>query len=555
MLANVFLFVKWGKGAARWENFWIMAIAFTFYCFYNPEPYTSPQMVFLSTGNFVVVGRYVQWLMATPAISSLVANMTGRPRDYTLRDMFLVLTDVWAVACFIVCCLSTSFWIKITFYVLALVFFLIVFVFAGKSFGELINNDCPTETSRTTAKIVVVVYFVGQNVHTLFSTIGPEVGGFINALQAEIGATFGDLTAKVLFCSVATVLNFQVFMYHKRQAEEQQAEGGSELNAPTKGVLAPLDDGGQAEDAKEAKMTTKPTLQSGIVILAVPDLSMMPYFRAAFKALPANIELVPAIGPANTLMLTERAAQSGHLDCVLVHPALLHESTFDRPNLATRIKMLGQRVCAFGFDGSEGPGVGWMLDGWFDGPSGDEAVDQENLLHLLVVMQSLQKFKYSSTLAAAANAHPLPAPPLAPAPPQPQYAQQQPQQQYMQQPSPYAPQQPSPYAPQQQPPSLATTSMRMTAGGMPSFANNNGTNPLYEPAPSPGQSLGGGYGAPMSPLATSASMRVDRYSPQPQPMAIPQQQAAAPMQQVDAAVMQQLLTEIVRLQAELGENK
>ncbi|KAG2423613.1 hypothetical protein HXX76_015131 [Chlamydomonas incerta] len=193
-----------------------------------------------------------------------------------------------------------------------------------------------------------------------------------------------------------------------------------------------------------------------------------------------------------------------------------------------------------------------MLDGWFDGPSGDEAVDQENLLHLLVVMQSLQKFKYSSALAAAANAHQqqpaqLPAPPPQYPPPPPQYTQQQQQQQqpqFVQQ---------SPYAPQPQPPPLlSTTSMRMSPGAMPSFAHNNGTNPLYELAPSPGQS-GGGYGGVMSPLAAAASVRSDRFSP-PSAMAVatPQQ---APMQQVDAAVMQQLLTEIVRLQAELGENK
>ncbi|KAG2498040.1 hypothetical protein HYH03_003801 [Edaphochlamys debaryana] len=382
-------------------------------------------MVFLSTGNFVVMGRYVQWLMATPAISSLVANMTGRPRGYSVFDMLLVLTDVWGVAAFLVCVLSTSFWIK-----------------------------------------TIIVYYIGQNVHTLFSTIGPEVGGFINTLQTEVGATFGDLTAKVAFCICATILNLQVFLYHRNNAASQEAEG-DELEARK---LAPQE-GAEGDDPKGP---AKPSLKPGNVIVAVPDLPMMPYFKRLFSLLPVNMQLLPAVGAANTLTLTERAAQEGSLDCVLIHPALLHESTFDRPNLATRVKMLGrQRVCAFGFDGSEGPGVGWMLDGWFDGPSGDETLDQEHLYQ----QPSLSQYQQAPSMR-----QPL-----------------------------------------------------LSSGSMQSSAMQATANPLLDTAHLPLEPHGGRYGAPPSPpRPVAASSRSSLFAAQLQ-AAAPQQETAM-LQQLIAEI-------------------
>ncbi len=64
-------------------------------------------------------------------------------------------------------------------------------------------------------------------------------------------------------------------------------------------------------------------------------------------------------------------------------------------NLAMRVKMVtGQRVCAFGFNESEGPAAGWMLDGWLEGPNMYGAgMDHDALTEMLLQMQSMQKFQ------------------------------------------------------------------------------------------------------------------------------------------------------------------
>lgn len=96
--------------------------------------------------------------------------------------------------------------------------------------------------------------------------------------------------------------------------------------------------GGQGQDA---------SLEPGRVILAVPDISMVDFFRQQFASLPAPMELVPALGVENSLALVQQALQLGGLDCVLIHPEFLRDRT---PNgLLPRLRAANQRVVAFGW--------------------------------------------------------------------------------------------------------------------------------------------------------------------------------------------------------------
>ena len=70
--------------------------------------------------------------------------------------------------------------------------------------------ESPKGRCRLLVKILILVFFVGWNLHKLFSTIGPECLNKINAYQYEIGATFSDLVAKLLFCLLVNYYRVQV---------------------------------------------------------------------------------------------------------------------------------------------------------------------------------------------------------------------------------------------------------------------------------------------------------------------------------------------------------
>lgn len=133
-------------------------------------------------------------------------------------------------------------------------------------------------------------------------------------------------------------------------------------------------------------------LENGRVILAVPDMSMVDYFRAQFAELPAPIELVPALGSDNTLQLVQQAHALGGCDCVLLHPEFLKDSS--PSGLVGRLRMMGQRVCAFGWN-PMGPTKDLIesrgLDGWLEGPSFGSGIDRNQLIQLVARMQNMRK--------------------------------------------------------------------------------------------------------------------------------------------------------------------
>ena len=76
-----------------------------------------------------------------------------------------------------------------------------------ETYAEVPRGQC-----RKIVKIMVFVFFIGWNMHTLFSTIGPEALNKINMAQYEIAAIFSDLVAKVTFCFLASILRVKVII-------------------------------------------------------------------------------------------------------------------------------------------------------------------------------------------------------------------------------------------------------------------------------------------------------------------------------------------------------
>lgn len=71
-------------------------------------------------------------------------------------------------------------------------------------------------------------------------------------------------------------------------------------------VRASLDDLGGKDKEMGAVV-----MEAGRVILAIPDISMVEFFRQQFAALPSPVEMVPALGADNTLALVQQVRR-GH---------------------------------------------------------------------------------------------------------------------------------------------------------------------------------------------------------------------------------------------------
>lgn len=135
-----------------------------------------------------------------------------------------------------------------------------------------------------------------------------------------------------------------------------------------------------------------PAVEPGRVILAVPDISMVDFFREQFAGLPVAMELVPALGPENTLQLVQQAMGLGGCDFVLLHPEFVRDRS---PNgLVSRLRNMGQRTAAFGWaqvgpmrDLIDSSGV----DAHLEGPSFGAGISPQNLLELIAMMQQAKK--------------------------------------------------------------------------------------------------------------------------------------------------------------------
>lgn len=134
------------------------------------------------------------------------------------------------------------------------------------------------------------------------------------------------------------------------------------------------------------------TLEPGRVILAVPDISMVEFFRESFAQLSVPYEVVPALGADVTVQLVQQAAMLGGCDFVLMHPEYLRDR--GPMGLLQRLRMMGQRVAAFGWaplaperELIESAG----LDGWLEGPKFGVGISPVSLQQLVLKMQAARR--------------------------------------------------------------------------------------------------------------------------------------------------------------------
>ena len=102
--------------------------------------------------------------------------------------------------------------------------------------------------------------------------------------------------------------------------------------------------------------------------------------------------MVPAIGADNITAMVNQAAMMGGCDCVLLAPDFLRDRSAD--GVVAKLRMMGQRVCAFGWMPS-GPMRELIetagLDGWVEGPGFGVGVNTQQLAGVLAAMQNKKR--------------------------------------------------------------------------------------------------------------------------------------------------------------------
>ncbi len=90
-------------------------------------------------------------------------------------------------------------------------------------------------------------------------------------------------------------------------------------------------------------MAAGPSLDPGRVVLAITDIFLVDLITAEFNQLPTSIELVPALGSENTLLIVNQAIEMGGLDFVLMHPDFLKDTS--SVGLVARLRAMHVKVC------------------------------------------------------------------------------------------------------------------------------------------------------------------------------------------------------------------
>ncbi|KAL6758558.1 channelopsin 1 [Haematococcus lacustris] len=240
-------------------------------------------------------------------------------------------------------------------------------------------------------------------------------------------------------------------------------------------------------------------LEPGRVILCMPDVALVDFWRLQFSSLPAPFEVYPAVGPDMTLQLVQQSLQLGgpsFCDFVLVAPDFLQNPS--PSGLVGRLKMMGMRVAAYGWQPA-GPMRQLVetsnVDGFLEGPTAPHGVNRSQFSALVFRMQQLKKMASMAALGAP---------------------------------------------PSMLPPTTSQHSTAVLASSVP--------NPLQSdsiPAAFPGQGLG-------TPTTANPLFSVMNSSP-PSPLSS-RPTVPAPMgAEGEAALMQQLMAEINQLRAELQQ--
>ncbi|PNH09255.1 hypothetical protein TSOC_004141 [Tetrabaena socialis] len=436
-LILVFYAYQTWKATCGWEEIYVCAIEFTKVIIEFFHEFDEPAMLMLSSGARVQWLRYGEWLLTCPVILIHLSNLTGLKDDYNKRTMRLLVSDIGTIVWGATSAMSKGY-VKIVFFLLGCCYGANTFFHAAKAYHTVPKGNC-----RLIVRCMAWLFFVSWGMSPILFVLGPEGFGHLTVYGSTIGHTIIDVMSKNcwgLFGHVLRVKIHEHILLHgdirkktkikvagqEMEVETLMAEEDEDtVKQPTaqyanresfivmrdrlkeKGfeVRASLGEGSpnggegggdmamQQSGAKAGMEMGKmgggrAAIESGRVILAVPDISMVDFFREQFAMLPVPYELVPSLGADNTLQLVQQAAGMGGCDFVLMHPEFLRDRA--PTGLAGRLRMMGQRTAAFGW-APLGPMrdliEGASLDGWLEGPSFGAGISQPSLLALIARMQ------------------------------------------------------------------------------------------------------------------------------------------------------------------------
>lgn len=375
--------------------------------------------------------RYGEWLLTCPVILIHLSNITGLKDDYSKRTMRLLVSDIGTIVMGVTAAFSPT-PVKITFFCLGLCYGGSTFFTAAKVYIESYHS-VPKGKCRKLVKFMAWIFFMSWVMFPLLFLMGPEGFGHLSDYGSIIAHTFADVMSKNLWGLFGHHLRVQIHnhilvhgdirkkktvnvagedMVIEEFVEEEDDDTirhstahlanrqsfvnmGKQLKAEGHTIRASLDGSLPQDEMEKGTMINgkpAPYLDSGRVILGVPDISMVDFFSQQFSALPAAIELVPAVGQDSIVQITQQAMNLGGCDFVLLHPEFLRDRS---PNsLAARLKMAGQRVCAFGWT-PMGPMRELIessgIDGFLEGPSFGAGINLQQLTTLVSQMQMQRK--------------------------------------------------------------------------------------------------------------------------------------------------------------------
>ncbi|GFR44466.1 hypothetical protein Agub_g5727 [Astrephomene gubernaculifera] len=438
------------KTTCGWEEVYVCCLELTKVIIEFFHEFDTPCLLHLSSGNRVLWLRYSEWLMTCPVILIHLSNLTGLKNDYNKRTMRLLVSDIGTIVWGATAAMSTGY-VRAIFFVLGCMYGANTFFHAAKVYIESYHT-VPKGRCRLVVRAMAWLFFASWGMFPVLFLLGPEGFGHISLYGSTIGHTVIDLMSKngwgMLGHYLRVKIHEHILLYGDIRKTTKIKVAGEELEVETmvaeededtvkkgtgqyasresfivmrdklkeKGyeVRASLDASGvdnhnppagkaalemgkmQGGGGLDANMMGgmggvaggMPSIAPGRVILAVPDISMVDFFREQFAQLPVPYEVVPALGVDNTLQLVQQAAALGGCDFVLMHPEFLRDRS--PAGLAGRLRTMGQRTAAFGWaqlgpvrDLIESSG----LDGWLEGPSFGAGVSLQSLAVLIARMQ------------------------------------------------------------------------------------------------------------------------------------------------------------------------
>jgi len=431
ILALCFYAYDTWKATTGWEEVYVCVIEMIKVLIEIFHEFDSPASLYLSTGNWVLWLRYGEWLLTCPVILIHLSNITGLKDDYNKRTMRLLVSDIGCIVWGVTAAMTVGY-LKWIFFALGLLYGSNTYFHAAKVYMEGYHT-VPKGYCRTIVRLMAYCFYAAWTMFPILFLLGPEGLGQMSAYMSTVLTTIADVLSKQIWGLLGHHLRVKIYehiLIHgdirkttlmQVAGEEVEVEEFVDAddvdgvkhstaalanresfvhmaeNMKAKGidVRASLD-AGMGADHERGDVP----IEAGRIILAVPDMSMVDYFRIQLSQLPAPIELVPALGIDNAVQLVQQAAALGGCDFVLVHPDFLKDMS--QAGLVTKLRMLGQRVCAFGWSpvGAQRELIESRgLDGWLEGPSFGTGIDAKQLKHLVARMQQMRKAAMAGGMA------------------------------------------------------------------------------------------------------------------------------------------------------------